>query len=387
VTIFHKLGVTVTASSPLWRTTDGYTEDLSGQVQSYNHVLAALGGYWSCTFTIAADRVIADDWIERGLGRHIEIRDDVLDIIWEGFVNRLTISYGPLAVVVGPLLNVANRIRLVYSTIYTDPDTGEQVIGDRIATADTNDTDSQDLYSIIPKVLSSGGVEAAEADYIRDTFLAERAWPKVTKDVTGSAQQTVITCECLGYVHFLNFPYNSAATGTQNANVKISAILADTPNIAWLVFGTTGIDANTLQVQAYEDDDAIALNVIRSIVAKGDASANRWLFGVFANREVHYCAAPTAIEYIQRLTSEGTQYETFDGSGTVYPWNIEAGKWLLFPDFLIGRTPMTNPNEDVRSMFIEQVTYTAPWQVQLKGGTTDRLAQILGRLGLAGVGA
>ena len=64
------------------------------------------------------------------------------------------------------------------------------------------------------------------------------------------------------------------------------------------------------------------------------------------------------------------------------------GKWVLFTDFLIGRVPpMTDPRQDPRALFIEQVTFTAPWTLALQGGRADRTSQMLAQMGLGGIGS
>jgi len=63
------------------------------------------------------------------------------------------------------------------------------------------------------------------------------------------------------------------------------------------------------------------------------------------------------------------------------------GRWALFTDFLVARTPPTaDPRQDPRALFIEQATYTAPWSLDLQGGRADRTSQMLAQLGLSGVG-
>jgi len=174
--------------------------------------------------------------------------------------------------------------------------------------------------------------------------------------------------------------------GSINASSKITNVIAAAPN-AWIGFGSTNyIDTNALQAGAWEDEDRLALNIIKGAVAMGDASQNRWLFGVYANRECHYYQAPTELEYQMRLSELGIQLETMQGA-RIRPWAVMPGDWLLFPDFLVGRTIPTALREDPRAMFLESGTFKAPWSLTLKGGDMDELPQLLAQYGLAGVGA
>ena len=50
---------------------------------NYGHTTKAVGGYWSMRFTVSGKQDEVEGWIERGLGRHVEVHDDALGIIWE----------------------------------------------------------------------------------------------------------------------------------------------------------------------------------------------------------------------------------------------------------------------------------------------------------------
>lgn len=380
--------ISIQMYEPLWIGST-WLGTLEIPTKAWMHTIQAFGGYWSAQFSLTVDRDTLDEWIASGLGRHIVVYDDSQSIIWEGFVNLVTSNLGPLSVVRGPLMDVANRVRVVYSTV--DMSTTPPTVGVRATTADADDADSQALWGIIPKVLSTGGVDEdnnGEATQIRDAFIAEHAWPKTTQDWSNESAGVVsLSVQALGYAHWLNWPYTDRTASFVNANAKIVLVLADTPNAAWLTYGTTYVDTNTLQVPTWEDEDRIALNVIQNITARGDASLNRWLFGVYANREAYYYQAPTDTAYLQRLLDQGVRIETYSGQTEVYPFAVMPGQWMLFPDFLVGRTLPQVFREDPRLMFIETARYRAPWGLTLQGGDVDKLSQLLAQFGLAGVGA
>jgi hypothetical protein len=377
--------LTIVADEPLWiGSQDTWT--LSAQVHQYQHTIEAVGGYWSAQFTIRGNRHLIDDWLQDGLGRHVEVFDHSLTKIWEGFVDKVSANYGSLAVVRGPLLDVANRVNLAYSAIEYNED-NEPIVGTRVFTGNANDTDSQALWGIIPKVLSSGGVTADGADDIRAAYLEAHRLPATDKSWrTDVAGETSVTVDCLGYVHWLNWPYENTTGGDGNASAKIADVLGDTPNVAWLVFGTDHVDENLLQVPLWEDERTLAWSVVKDTVARGGTTNERWLFGVYANREAFYHAAPTVVEYQQRLSQPKPIVEHVE-SGEVYPWNVLPGKWIMFPDFLIGQAAEVDLKDDPRAMFIERVTYRAPMSLELGGGTVDTLDSVIAQLGLSGVGA
>jgi hypothetical protein len=356
--------------------------------EDYTHTIQAFGGFWSASFSIAGGQAEIDDWMESGLGRHIVTYDDALGVAWEGFVNAFTASYGPLEIKRGPLLQIGNETNLIYSTM--DTSVTPPTVGLRAATGWADDTTSQADYGILQRVLSTGGTTAADAAQIRNMWLAENAQPLNSHNWTsGKGSTPRVKVECLGYVHWLNYVYNqTAVSGTGNASTKVAAILNATnnPNNSWLPYDVAHIATNALQVPLWENDNRIALDILKEIAARGDGSLNRWLFGVYEDRKAYYQAAPATVEYYHSLSDPAQRITTPPGQ-PVYYWNVRPGKWLLFNDFLVGHSAPANMRDDPRYMFIESVTYSAPWGLRLRGGRAETLAQLLAQKGLSGIGA
>jgi len=124
---------------------------------------------------------------------------------------------------------------------------------------------------------------------------------------------------------------------------------------------------------------------IKALTSRGDASDNRYTFGIYNGRKAYYTVQPTTNTYVQRLTDPKVRVETLTGQ-EVYPWNVTAAKWLFYPDFLIGRIAPSNLRDDPRYEFIETVSYSAPWGLTHNGSKVGRLDQKLAKLGLGGVG-
>jgi hypothetical protein len=377
-------GISIQVSSPL-AVAGGYFETIL-RPKAYSHSIHAVGGYWSLTMSLATSIDKMDDWIAEGLGRHIEVHNDALEICWAGFVNQIDASYGPLSVTRGPLLDVANRVDVVFAGVdvtVIPPTTGVQT-----ATGVADDADSQALYGIVPKILTPGGVSATDAARIRDTFLEEHKLPVTSHDFSSAgAPPTSLTLHCLGYVHWLMWPYNQVVSvGTVNASAKITTVLAADPNLAWLAWDTTGVDTNTLQVFRYEYEDNLAWDILKDTAARGDANDDRWLIGVYADRAVRYELAPSTVEYNMMLSDPAKRVTTESGTEVPY-WDVLPGKWLLFTDFLPGRAIPSSLREDPRAAFLESVTFTAPNTLMFKGGKYDTLSQMIAALGLGGIGA
>ena len=353
-------------------------------MSSYNHTLAAVGGYLNASFTIYDRLTKLEDWLF-GLGRHVEVYSPSLERIWEGFVNRVTLNIGSLSVVRGPLTQIANRVSVLYSGV--DTSTDPPVLGNREQTDNANDTDSQAKYGIIQKILSVGGTTQTEAEQIRDSWLQENREPETSQQFNNQSRtEPSITVECLGYVYWLNmFVYNqTATTGTVNVSTQIQNVLAADLNS---LFSTdySGIDTNTLQVNRVANDNSKGWDYIKALTSRGDASDNRYTFGIFNDRKATYTAQPTSIEYLQRLTDPKQRVETREGLG-VKPWDVKSARWIQYPDFLIGKQLPTNLRDDPRVEFIESLTYAAPWGLTHSGSKQGRLSQKLAKLGLGGVG-
>lgn len=377
-------GITINVFMPLVMG-GAWIRNITTIQSNYSHSISAFGGYDMASFNVDTNVTDLEDWLENGLMRHIVVYDEAQNVMWEGFVNRVSVSYGPLVISRGPALDIANRVKVVYSTV--DTSITPPAVGVRTSTAVTNDTTSQTRYGIFQATLSAGGATAANALQIRNTYIAEHRNPSTTTSLSLAESRTVsVNVECLGYQYLLNYIYTNTSTGTSTASAKITAILAANPNASTVPFSVLGLSANSLAVPTYENDDTKAMEIIKGIVALGDSSDNRWLFGIYAGRTASYNIAPSDVSYVQRVTTQEIVTETASGV-KVFPWNVLPGKWMFVPDFLIGKPQPSIKREDPRFIFIESVTYTAPYGLSIQGGTTDKLPQKLAKFGLAGVSA
>lgn len=380
--------LSIQVSSPLL-VDNVFLFSIEGVQEFYTQTINAIGGFWNATFRIKLRQPQIEDWLLNGIGRQIKTYDHAQQLIWKGFVNRVAINLGPLSVSRGPLLDIANRVSLIYSTV--DTTTTPPTFGVRAKTDTVNDTNSQALYGILERILSSGGVTPDEANQIRDTFLEENKDPATSQEISlGGGGEPSVTVECLGDVHWLRtYPYNQTTTtgliDLSGTSGKLQDILSSDPNSVISTDFSDMVD-NTLQVRAWENNDTLAWDEVKALVAQGDVSDNRYLFGIYANQRARYEQAPTTLAYQQKVTDPELRIETLSGS-RVLPWNVLPGRWLFVSDFLVGQTIPSSLRLDPRAIFIESVTYTAPWGLTLRGGKTDTLPQTIAKLGLGGVGA
>jgi len=382
----QSLGLSIIAKQPLIIGSDLVDDSLGSQVDNYSQTISALGGYDKAGMTISDTQLNVERWLADGLMRHIEVYSPSLVKIWEGFVNQVVVTLGGLSVTRGPVMDIANNVAVTYSTV--DSTISPPAIGMRATTSFSSDTDSQALYGVLEDILSSGGVSTTEVEAMRDTFLNENKDPQSSQKINiGQGGNISLRLECLGYYHlFKKYIYNqTASTGTANLSTVLAAIIAGDPNSIFST-STTGITSNTLAVKQYLNDNADAWSLIQGLVARGDSSDNRYIFGIYNERVPRYEAIPTDYEYQQRLSDPAQRVENTVGV-EVKPWDIKAGKWLFVPDFLIGQVQPTSLRTDPRMIFIEEVTYTMPWGLQIQGGRTDKLSQKLAKLGLGGIGS
>jgi hypothetical protein len=390
MTFFSQVGLSFSYATPIvWQNNTGgkVIDTLNDQVDEYSHVIAARGGFQSATIVLKGNPKIVDDWYSNGVGRHISVYSESQQLVWQGFVNSVSIKLGSLAATRGPLTGIANNVALVYSTV--DTTTSPPTLGGRTKTAYQTNIASQSLYGIWEKVLSSGGVTAADAAAIVASYLAEQKNPDLveTLNLGSSPVEPSIILECLGYVHWLeSYTFNASSTGTQSPDQKLIAVLNASPNLVFSADHGAITTANSLLVPIYESGDHTGLEVVKGIAALGDASGNRYDYGIYADRKMVYNLAPTVTEYNHRLYDNSQRIDDAGGN-MVFPYNVRPGKWAFLSDFLSGSVNMTTPLvDDPRAIYIETVTYRAPDIVTLVGSRFASLPQKLAQLGLAGIG-
>ncbi len=381
--------LSILVSDPLVKTDRTSYGRFSNQIETYSHDIRSFGGFFSARLKINNSQNDIEDWIDRGgatgLGRHIVVYNPAGVIIWEGFVNKINVALGGFSFSLGPLMEISNRVTVIYSAV--DTSTTPPTVGTRIKTDTVNDTDSQALYGIIERIVSTGGAIDAEATRVGDSWLEERSNPLTnSKDNVSGDSGPSLSLSCLGYSHWLKlYAYNQTVTsGNINLSQKIENVITAQLNS---IFSTDfkDITENTFQVPAFDDKDKKAETILKQLQQLGDSSGNRYNLGVFADRKVIYSQAPTIHELQRRLT--GNEGITDRLSAPVDPWDVTSGKWMFYPDFLTGRIPPVTTatlRTDPRATYIEGVKFTTPWQVSVSGDKAGELDQIMAQLGFKG---
>ena len=373
----------------------GYVTSLM-EYDSYTHTLEAFGGFMAASFTITANQATIEDWLEFGMGRHIVVHDGEQGIAFEGYVDKVTASIGPATIIRGPLSEIANRVWGIYAEV-TDTAPSPPTVGNRARTVAIQDDVSVARYGAFEGVLSLGTCTTTTAEQIQASYLQEHAEPDTSHDI-GEFQVPSLTINLRGYYSILDtIIYNyTALSGTQSVSDNAAGTLGKIQDVldaarainSWCVSSNyKHLVYNGLLTLKYEDDDMKCSSVIKDLVTLGDVNYHRYAFGYYDNREPHYWDATSdSFQYNLYILSESKKLLD-SANKPVYPWRIRPGRWVKLVDVMTGRPVSSVMRADPRSLFIEGVTYTAPWDFTLRGGKFDTLTQKLAQLGLAGVSA
>ena len=374
VTLFKRKG---TASAPIenW--------GMIGGISGYSHTISATLGFDNMQLSGAGDELYLSDWMENGLLRHVEVKDVLNRKIWEGFVNEVTVATGGLTVTVGPIMDVVNRGRLVFKEMNwgVNPAQG----GETVRTNWEDNESGQQQYGILEGVITGGEGDVAEMLQVLSSVVPYTSWPDTSQNFsltgTGGMQLTV---SCLGYGRLLEkyFYYYTGEAGEQDISEKLEWILDADPNHIFSSYNSD-IITNSTQIHKYEGDDKTAMASIKEAVALGDASYNRYTWGVYENLTFKYGPVGDSPTYFQSLGSG----KIIDVSGAdVYPWEVKPAVWMMITDFMAG-SPIeySNFRRDPRYIFIESVTFSAPYALTVSGGRASKFKNRIERLGLGGV--
>jgi len=363
-------------------------DNLGFLFDTYSHTKNTTAGHDRFSLKLAVTDSQLDMWYETGLGRFVQVYDHAQNQLIGGFVNRVTISSAFLNASIGQLLDIDNRVSVLYSP--KDVTTYPPISGVTTETTIAEDADSQEKYGILEAVLSGGTIlddgTTNWADVIRDKHLDEFRFPnKTDKGVELGGETTpVVTLEVLGYYHFLKkFVFSSAVAATTSLGAQLQTILGADPN-GVISTDYSEIEANALLVPQQEDRSRLAATIIKELVTLGnDIDDTRRIFGIYHDQKAKYFTMPGVFEYEISLRDPTQQVHEYGDGPRVEPWNVLPGKWLFITDFMIGRVPPnTELKNDPRAMFIESVTYTAAEGLSMNGIKASEIPQLLARIGM-----
>jgi len=362
-------------------------DNLATKLSSLNVQWQMYGGHWQLAPTFNVTKSTGEEWLEDGLGRHIELYAPSAVKIWEGFVNSITLNIGGLSITRGPMIGgVENRNRVIYSTV--DTGTDPPTMGIRSETVWAENAASIARYGQHERVISVGGATAASAAQISATALAERSEPPTSEsDNLANSVVPSVSIIAMGYIHWLqSYTLDLTTTGLQNASNKLIAVLGADPNG---IFSTSysAIEANAVQVGAYDRDYRIAESVIKAIIALGNAANERTTLVILNGRVAEYKTVSSTPIYQRRIAEAAQRLENYQQGGWVEPYNVDPGEIVFYTDLLAGKPVAVTSaiaKSDPRYMRIERATYTLPMALNLQGESFSQLDQTMKRFGLGG---
>jgi len=345
----------------------------------YNHDIRAMGGFWSCKFSMAGDLVDLEEYIENGLGRDIKAFDENGDTAFHGLIVELKLNL-PNAEISISLLDMANRVQIRYLTA-----SGGLI---KRSTA-YNDTASQALYGIKEKIFSGAIISSStEVNQAAQKLLSQYKYPSspinTPKNNSGGISLSIIAH---GYVRTLDWRvYNQTVnTGTENISTQIAAVITAVGQF----IASTSITANTSPVLQLQDADKLAWNVIEGATQLGDVSNNRYVVGVYEDRKLTYAQATgstiTDVNYITEALSESGDFYDRKSGVKLDMASIRPNKWVRYTDILGSLSDGTDLFTDPRATYIESVNYSDPDRVSITGTRGALAEMIMAKAGFGGV--
>lgn len=353
---------------------------------SYTHQLDSTGGFISADIELNVLEQVAEDWLEHGLGRMAQVKDNFTNKVFRGVANSVALTIGSDTETRGPLFDIGNRM----SAIYTPRDFSvyPPVDGSTTTTTSENDTDSQAQFGIIEKVISAGATTEENAEKIRDTAIFENSYPKTTGDLSNQPSTNFsLTINLAGnYMWLKAFIYNNFTPALITIYDKIVALIAADPN-GIISNSVLHMEDNTYPVEQLEDKNRYAWDIIAEQLDLGnDVDDRKRSFGIYDDDMVVYRAVPSTAKYLYKLNDQRQCIKNITSQAMVMPWMVRPGDWIYVPDWLLGRRlySPTALNQNPRYKYIQTVNFTAPFTVSIQGTPLDNLSRMLAKITYTG---
>lgn len=357
-------------------------DDLAGRASSYEHTIAARGGFESMGVEFAADLDEAITIFNTWLGRSTVVTGPHGTIIWEGHLTDIAITLGQRRRSIS-LDKLVNRVRCRYTI-----DTSNIVS----ATSPASDATSIARYGTKDAVVSASNITSTTASGIAARALAQWKNPQQipsTRISTGDIGQVRVSLRFRGWYWTLGWVLTSRASTTTTAtNTQIGALIATSgvgigvtnPFLSTSTFniGSTGVSATEFIAA-----ETTYLEKIEQLVSQGDG-ASRWVLMCLKDRELHFRqwagASPSSIDYVGQLGS----HEVFTPEGrAVDPWDVRPDTMYQEVD-LLNPAPVGTIYDEAARQYVERVVCSISGSrigVTLEPQASDDLDVLLRGLG------
>jgi hypothetical protein len=273
---------------------------------------------------------------------------------WQGIVYEMTLSLD--GVQYRRTLDREwwhNRVKVIYR------DAGEQA-----ATAWSEVAGSSDVYGQMDYIDTISEATSAEATGLRDTRLADYAYPRSRMmaglEFGGEKRQTPdsLVVTLAGPVFTMNWLMRETDIAAAAASSAISTLVGAAE------FVTGGIiNTNAMTVDADCTTPQRLWDLAEKIILAGDASGNRWVGGVYADRQFDYGQAATAIGFEKHGDILRRRHASLD----VLPSSMVADFIIFNANAPVDETPIGGSVlDDPRTAWVEEVEFIAPDKLTLK---------------------
>jgi hypothetical protein len=340
-------------------------------VYNYRHTIAAVGGFDTASCDIAIrSRDEGQQFLDQYIGNRVAFYvDNPVEPIWEGFINRMTFDAGGVQYTIS-LDEMSNRVTVTY----TDPAVSATQAQISVA---ANNTDSQALYGLKQENIDMGYLRSGSgATALRDTIIAQKAWPK--SSITRGQDAGMLHIEMLGFYHTLTWE-TQAITATTANNLGNLVLSVNNNNINGTTFfdnaDTTDLAANVTAMNNEHIKREASWDMLLRWQEIGNA-ASYYVVGITptlyqtGTRRMYYRVANTDIEYTARQ-SDGLRIRNLYGQ-LVPPWTVRPDAGIRVSDMLIGWNGL---GDDPAETYIKTITYDANQQTVDYQGDDDTRAE------------
>ncbi len=356
-------------------------DDMTSQTTNWQHLINTVGGFESASFVINDNIENLFVLFNNLLLRHIRKENPESLLIWEGFINKITLTYGRMSLVKS-LDNLYNRVYIRYAPKINDQTTQPPTI------VYFWDDDSIDDWGYKEILINGGERWDDDIFYWGDTLVNELAKTRgkipAQQTIPPASQEPQITVECKGLWWLLKWVlYSTPITSFRRYDQIVTDILTVFSNLNqnWISTDYTFIETNNARTKEQWNDMPRCQDALRSIINRGSQDGLRYVGGFYEDRQFHYGPANTVNTNL--LYNRGPKYLTdiFDRSQKIYNeyTGSEIKPWDLRPDNLIIKL---NDIYDIEPLYIEGVTFTEPYTYQIIGGDDNRLSVLLSQRGL-----
>lgn len=316
-------------------------EKINGLI-SYSHEIMMVGGCQTAELSFGATQVEAQKWVSYGIGKHIEVYSIRGNVVWDGLINQISFAIGKREIVIGPLLDISNRIKVGW----TYPNYGikwDELAGTYAELDWKANEFSQSTFGVLDEFVSGGQGEPEQMEALQNNLLAKKADAKISETLgTGDSNTgVIITISCIGYSRlFEKQVYNrewEPDLDVIDLSEKIDLIINDNKFFVWNRAIVKQLQKVGINVVQEEEDNRTAWEIISDHVAKGGIGDDV------------VCGMFPGMVFLLNLEDERIRYKRVSGSDKI----VDAAN----PDIVIPQSEISPGGFMQLTDFINAISY------------------------------